>query len=224
MDGDLPAGIVDGSNTTFTLSDTPDPATSLALYRNGMLQKTGQDYTLAGATVRFVTADTPQPGDTLLASYRFDGSGSLERPAYRLGAGRGKTFPTPEVLCSGTGAATKCAIPPGKLMPGDRVEARFDFARQGTANGDWSVEVRWGGTTVLHREAAASETLLTGRIEAAITADGAQVSSQSWGAASSLGGGRGSRERRLRRRDHGGFPGGGRRRPVTRWRCAGSRW
>ena len=187
MDGDLPAGIVDGSNTSFTLSDTPDPATSLALYRNGMLQKTGQDYILTGATVQFVTSDTPQPGDTLLASYRLDGSGSLERPAYRLGASdAGKTHPTPEVLCSGTGAATKCAIPPGKLMPGDRVEARFDFARQGNGDTGWSVEVRWGGTTALHREAAGSEKLLTGWIEAAITADGAQVSSQSWGAALSL--------------------------------------
>jgi hypothetical protein len=182
VDGDLPAGIVDGANTTFTLSDTPDPATSLALYRNGLLQKAGQDYTLTGAAIQFVAADAPQPGDTLLASYRFDGgSGSLGRPAYRLTP----LYPTPEVLCSGTGTATTCAIPAGKLMPGDRVEARFDFAHLGSA-GDWSVEVHWGGSTVLQRDAAASETLLTGRIEVAITAAGAQVSSQTWGAATSL--------------------------------------
>jgi hypothetical protein len=191
VDGDLPAGIVDGANTTFTLTDTPDPAASLALYRNGLLQKAEQDYTLTGAAVQFVAADAPQPGDTLLASYRFDGgSGSLARPDYRPRAAHAGT---PEVLCSGTGAATAsgmaslgtCTIPAGKVTPGDRVEARFDFEHEGHGAG-WSVEVHWGGSTVLRRQAAASEGLLTGRIEAAITVSGAQVSGQSWGSATSL--------------------------------------
>jgi len=77
VDGDSPAGIVDGSNTSFTLSAVPNPASSLAVYRNGMLQKLVQDYTLTGAsTIQFVAADAPQPGDTLLASYRLTGTDS----------------------------------------------------------------------------------------------------------------------------------------------------
>lgn len=70
VDGDSPAGIVDGANTTFTLSAVPNPSSSLALYRNGVLQKVAEDFTANGNAIQFVAADTPQPGDTLLASFR----------------------------------------------------------------------------------------------------------------------------------------------------------
>ena len=73
-DGDAPAGLVDGANTAFTLSAWPSPAASLTLYRNGMLQKPGQDFTLSGNQIQFVPAAAPQPGDTLLASYRLTGT------------------------------------------------------------------------------------------------------------------------------------------------------
>jgi hypothetical protein len=179
VDGDSPSGIVDGSNTSFTLSAVPDPAPSLAVYRNGMLQKTGQDYTLAGSTIQFVAAAAPQPGDTLLASYRLTGTDS----------GAPQVFPSTQVLCSGTGAATNsasltsigtCAIPSGLLALGDRVEIHFDFAHQGTASG-FTFEILWGATTILQRDAAASDALVTGRANAAILAAGAQLDSQSWG-------------------------------------------
>jgi hypothetical protein len=179
VDGDSPAGIVDGSNTSFTLSAVPNPAASLAVYRNGMLQKTGQDYTATDSAIQFVAAAAPQPGDTLLASYRLIGADS----------GTPQVFPNPQVLCSGTGAATSstsltsigaCTIPAGLLAPGDRVEIRFDFAHQGTASG-FSFEIHWGATTILQRAAAASDTLVTGRANAAILAAGAQLDSQSWG-------------------------------------------
>ena len=182
VDGDSPAGIVDGSNTAFGLSGVPDPATSLAVYRNGILQKVAQDYTLTGSTVSFVAAATPQPGDTLLASYRTD-----------AGDDSGSTFSytAPQILCTGAGNASSsatlvalgtCSIPSGLLAPGDRVEVRFDYAHQGAAGGV-SVEVDWGGTAMVHRDAPASETLITGRADAAILTTGAQVSALSWGAA-----------------------------------------
>jgi hypothetical protein len=179
VDGDSPAGIVDGSNTSFTLSAVPNPAASLAVYRNGMLQKTGQDYTATDSTIQFVAAAAPQPGDTLLASYRLIGDDS----------GTPQIFPNPQVLCSGTGAATSstsltsiggCAIPAGLLAAGDRVEIRFDLAHQGTASG-FSFEIYWGATTILQRDAGAGDTLVTGRANAAILATGAQLDSQSWG-------------------------------------------
>ena len=181
VDGDSPAGIVDGSNTSFTLSAVPNPAASLAVYRNGMLQKTGQDYTPTGSTIQFVAAAAPQPGDTLLASYRLTGTGSDSATP--------QIYPSPQVLCSGTGAATTgasltsigaCAIPSGLLAPGDRVEIRFDFAHQGTVSG-FSFEIHWGATTIVHRDAAAGEALATGRADAALLAASAQWNSQSWG-------------------------------------------
>ena len=168
VDGDSPAGIVDGSNTSFTLSAVPNPTSSLAVYRNGVLQKTGQDYTFTGSAVQFVAAAAPEPGDTLLASYRLTGSDS----------GTPQMYPSPQVLCSGTGAATSsasltsigtCAIPSGLLAPGDRVEIHFDFAHQGTASG-FSFEIHWGATTIVHRDAAAGDAVAGGRADAALLA------------------------------------------------------
>jgi hypothetical protein len=70
VDEETPGGVVDGANVTFTVASAPSPASSLHLFRNGILQKVGFDYTLSGSTVSFVSAAVPQAGDTLLASYR----------------------------------------------------------------------------------------------------------------------------------------------------------
>jgi len=179
VDGDSPAGIVDGSNTAFTLSAVPNPASSLAVYRNGMLQKAVQDFTANGNALTFVTADAPQPGDTLLASYRLGGaSGSTPQ-----------TFPAPEVLCSGTGTPTTgtslasigaCTIPAGILLAGDRVEVHFDLAHTGATSG-FTFEADWAATPMLNRTGAATDALVTVRAEAGILAAGAQLSTQSWG-------------------------------------------
>jgi hypothetical protein len=179
VDGEAPAGLLDGANTAFTLSDVPSPAASLTFYRNGMLQKDGLDFTLSGNQIHFVTAAVPQTGDTLVASYRLT-SGAGDTP---------QLFPGPQVLCSGLGAATSsgtlasvgtCNIPAGLLAAGDRVEIRFDLDHPGAAGG-FSFEVHWGATTVLARNASAVDAQATGRADAALTAAGAQLSHQSWG-------------------------------------------
>lgn len=69
-DGETPGGAMDGSNANFTLANTPNPASSLALFRNGLLLAQGLDYTLSGNAISFQTADIPQPGDIVQASYR----------------------------------------------------------------------------------------------------------------------------------------------------------
>jgi hypothetical protein len=182
VDGDLPTGIVDGSNGTFTLTAVPAPSTSLSVYRNGMLQKPAVDYTATGNSLQFLTGATPQPGDTLLASYRTADSSGAAVASF-------SGFSTTQVLCSGMGATTgansltslaTCSIPGGLLSQGDRLEIRFDYAHSGTAGG-FSVEVHWGSTTIVHRDALSTETLLAGRADAGIPAAGAQLSSQTWG-------------------------------------------
>lgn len=187
VDGDLPTGIVDGSNATFTLSAVPSPASSLSVYRNGMLQKPLVDYTATGNSIQFVSASTPQPGDTLLASYRTaDSSGSV--------SGVFSSFSTVQVLCSGSGSTIQspsltslgaCSIPAGLLSQGDRIEIRFDYAHGGSSGG-FSVEAHWGDTIILHRDATPAETLLALRSDAAVLASSTQLSSQSWGATLSL--------------------------------------
>ena len=179
MDNDAPVGLVDGANTSFALSGTPSPAGSLAIYRNGILMKSGQDFTLAGNSIQFVPGAVPQPGDTLLASYRLGTANS----------GTPQLFPYAEVICAGTGSATNattltsigaCTIPAQYLLAGDRVEVRFDVDHTGTA-GAFSVELHWGGTTVLHRDGASGDALVTSRTDAAMRDTGSQLSHQSWG-------------------------------------------
>lgn len=69
-DLETPAGTINGSNATFTLSGIPLPASSLMVYRNGLLQKTGVDYTVSLDRITFVPGAIPQPGDLLQASFR----------------------------------------------------------------------------------------------------------------------------------------------------------
>jgi len=73
-DSETPAGAIDGTNAVFILPSTPSPAASLALFRNGLLQIAGNDYTLNGITITFHSWSIPQTGDVLDAFYRTAGT------------------------------------------------------------------------------------------------------------------------------------------------------
>lgn len=76
VDDETPGGTVNGVNTVFTLANTPAEPTELLLYRNGILQANGTDYTLSGATITFYGSEPPQTGDELVAYYRIPGTGT----------------------------------------------------------------------------------------------------------------------------------------------------
>lgn len=182
VDLELPGGVLDGANATFTLANTPNPATSLVLFRNGVVQNPGVDYTLNGSTVQFLAGAVPQPGDTLTAWYR------LAPSAGSLMAGA-QTAPGPQITCSATGTGTSstnfaslgsCTIPGNVLQSGDRVEIHFDLGHQGTTVG-FEFEVLWGGTSVLDRISPALETMVAGKAEAAVWSGGAQLRAETWG-------------------------------------------
>jgi len=69
---EVPSGSIDGVNKVFVLAQTPYPTTSLALYKNGLLQRigAGNDYTLSGKTVTFETDCEPVVGSNILAYYQ----------------------------------------------------------------------------------------------------------------------------------------------------------
>ena len=66
---EVPTGAVNGSNVTFTLSETPR-ANSVMLFVNGAFQRegTGNDFTISGRTITLVTA--PPENSNILAVFR----------------------------------------------------------------------------------------------------------------------------------------------------------
>lgn len=65
---ETPSGAVDGTNTVFSLANTPI-AGSESVYLNGLLQEpgAGNDYTISGSTITF--ADAPLAEDRVRVSY-----------------------------------------------------------------------------------------------------------------------------------------------------------
>jgi len=70
IDGETPAGAINGVNNSFALAQSPNPAASLALFRSGLRLKLGTDYTISGSSLTFVAGHVPQTGDVLQCSYR----------------------------------------------------------------------------------------------------------------------------------------------------------
>ena len=69
-DSETPSGTVNGSNATFTLANTPSPASSLQVVVNlASMIAGGVDYTLSTATITFVTA--PPTGSVIRVWYRY---------------------------------------------------------------------------------------------------------------------------------------------------------
>lgn len=65
---ETPSGVLNGSNVTFTLANTPVAGTE-CVYLNGVLQEPGasQDYTISGATITYLAA--PISTDRLRVNY-----------------------------------------------------------------------------------------------------------------------------------------------------------
>lgn len=65
---EVPSGTKNGSNTAFTLANTPTSGTEM-LFVNGILQNagSGNDYTISGANITMATA--PISTDTILCTY-----------------------------------------------------------------------------------------------------------------------------------------------------------
>jgi hypothetical protein len=66
--GEVPSGLINGTNTTFTISQT-FVAASLAVYLNGLRQRPTTDFTIADST-HFTLTSAPLAGDSLLADYQ----------------------------------------------------------------------------------------------------------------------------------------------------------
>ena len=147
VDGDSPAGIVDGSNTTFALCGDAEPGGEPVALRNGLLGKAGAGLHVDGPDDSIRNGGAPRsPGDTLLASVTGWGRGTRGRGRRRERGGAGavqrdgrfhhehhadRTWGRPRFprgCCSGA-TAWRCA----------------SISNTWGAPGGWSVEVHWGG-------------------------------------------------------------------------------
>lgn len=179
-DSETPAGTVNGTNTAFTLQYAPSPTGSLDLYRDGLLLTQGSDYILTGNTIEYFLLSTPQPGDIVVASYRY------ANPNNPL-----SSLTSPQVVCSSTGTSTSsvtavqlgsCTLPGGLLGTGDRIEVRFQYTHTGTTTG-FTPQIQWSGTTALSRAAAAADTSVSGQLGFGIGVGAQSYDAQSWGSA-----------------------------------------
>ena len=186
FDAEVPGGAMDGNNTAFTLLNPPS-GSSLSLYLNGLYQTASSDYTLAGSSIAFTSGAQPQPGDNLIANYRIDPSAG-NVVSLTNGAAT-KSSVLAQVLCSANGTSTSavtwttlgnCSIPAAALKPGDSLELRFSFTHTGTASA-FDVQINWGNTTVISRQASQLDTAFAGQVDAAVSSTGAQLTTQSFG-------------------------------------------
>jgi hypothetical protein len=176
-DAEIPQGTIDGLNNTFTLGFSPSPPASLDLQVNGLSLLSNVDYSLSGNVVTFFAAAIPQPGDSLIASYR-----------YANVADSSSTLAPSQVVCSSVGQVTSlttdthlgsCTIPANLLGLGDRLEIRFDYLHTGTTQA-FSTTVKVGSTVVMSRAGAALETAVVGKSSFAVGQGGEVWNTQSW--------------------------------------------
>jgi hypothetical protein len=66
---ETPSGSINGSNTAFTLAQTPRPVTAVMLFYNGLFLRPNTDYTIAGGSLTMAVA--PESGASLVAYYPY---------------------------------------------------------------------------------------------------------------------------------------------------------
>lgn len=111
---ETPSGVMNGTNTTFTLSQAPTPASSLLLFLDGVEQEPGTDYTLSGSTITYVVA--PSAADWQLAWYvvgSVTGAPVVTIPlviGFVIGSGTTGTNVGPMLAAPHAGALSKCVV------------------------------------------------------------------------------------------------------------------
>jgi hypothetical protein len=107
VDGETPGGLVNGSNTVFSLAGQPSPALSLELFRNGVYLTQGVDYSLSANSITMLSGATPATGDILTARYRTAAAGS---PTSAAGGALTGNYPNPQIAAGVISNANIAAV------------------------------------------------------------------------------------------------------------------
>lgn len=78
---EVPVGVVNGTNPTFTLSQTPISNASLILWVDVVPQQQGVNYSVSGQTISFNVGFIPESGQALYAWYLSSGDASAPSPS-----------------------------------------------------------------------------------------------------------------------------------------------
>lgn len=70
---ETPSGVINGSNTVYTLANTPANSAGVIVILNRLMQRNGIDYTISGATITFTFA--PATNSEIYAQYNTYSSG-----------------------------------------------------------------------------------------------------------------------------------------------------
>lgn len=68
INSETPSGVVNGANATFALHNTPASSSSVVVYRNGIRQMQGLDYSVSGNSIVF-SPTAPSSGDAIQVDY-----------------------------------------------------------------------------------------------------------------------------------------------------------
>ena len=141
---ETPSGLINGSNTSYTLANTPNPASSLNCYLDGLHQIAGGvDFTLSTATVTYVIA--PPTGYSLNCSYQYGsigGGGSMVYPTAGIAVSTGSSWassvaaPTGTIVgTTDTQTLTNKSIAASEVNSGVLATAQVPFASPGAIGG-----------------------------------------------------------------------------------------
>ena len=187
VDLEVPAGLVNGANATFTLSQAPFPASSVQLYRNGIVLKQGLDFTLAGNVVTFSGGSIPKQDDILSVSFRLLSASQisiLQNTAVKI----------PQVICSASGATSSssartnlgnCTIPANAILDGDRIEVRYTIVHAGNSSAI-NLVLKWGDYALASQSTVTAEAVAVGSVNLSVSNASTVWATQTWGGRSPL--------------------------------------
>lgn len=173
---ETPTGLVNSSNVTYTLANTPADTDGVIVLLDGVVQYNGVDYTVSGSTITFVAA--PATGSSIFAYYNtFTAGGAGTVTSVAMTVPTGLTISGSPVTTTGTLAV---ALDTGYVIP---LQSTLD----GFVTEDQTVGQTIGATGARLTKLWATDITVTNAITGSVTGTAATVTGAAQTAITSLG-------------------------------------
>lgn len=138
---ETPGGTINGSNAVFTLANTPANTAGVIVVLNGVVQRNGADYSVAGTTVTF--AQAPAAQSEIFAYYNLTGAASSSTTVVPVTSSATLTGTGPVIARVSSMAADVTVTLPAAGTAGQRVDVQD---RSGVPGGSFLLSVVAGGS------------------------------------------------------------------------------